>query len=568
MSRTHTKANTKDKNIPSLAAMTIFKRMMPTLLILIISTGLFTGCSDPLKAANEAAYQAASELFNQGLYEEAAAAYDEIAVYRDSRSRRNEARAKLVEILNNNAMEIIALEDNGEYEKAIEYAVEVNDFFSISRLLYDAFKRTLSSGNSSGHSEPSGSNQPVSEPADLNQPLNISEVDRFISLLSYVIERIPNQVTFSENLGYTYSRYHRDTNEGYSHYDEVIITSGNIDFLASKLYGFNEYTRAISLLDMLPNDYSSSYKMNNELLINKDMYKAVDSALTEFKNGNNAAAVSSLEMFVGDNEDISFIINAIKAYDLYRNGEWFNAAHAFRELLEITHRENVYQELLEIMADKTQYERPVTPYENVTKRFPTNMIIYGLYNDCVNYYYEEEFAVSNNLSKVLQYKPELYFIGCQDWALERNNNLKQKLINRNLHSTYIMTARSTAAINVLSDKWYVENEKLQDTSFLMGVFSAIPPYYIAEEPEQIRYVLIYRFDYEYYGAYNNGTKGYSAITTLMLKDAVTGEILVNQSNKTNPPSRVQSFNVSNDTYATFHGFDLENVLADYLPKRN
>jgi len=64
----------------------------------------------------------------------------------------------------------------------------------------------------------------------------------------------------------------------------------------------------------------------------------------------------------------------------------------------------------------------------------------------------------------------------------------------------------------------------------------IPPFFIANKPENARYVLFQDISYKYYGKYDNGTVGYSTTAHMVLKDNQTGEWLAEETHSYDPPT--------------------------------
>jgi hypothetical protein len=100
------------------------------------------------------------------------------------------------------------------------------------------------------------------------------------------------------------------------------------------------------------------------------------------------------------------------------------------------------------------------------------------------------------------------------------------------------------------------------------IFAFLPPSCFAESAEDVRYLInITNESYQYYGTYNDSTKGYSATALVSLKDTDTGSVLFSEYYTVTPPDSMSVFgNNSSDTYATVgFGYIHEKLILDIKP---
>jgi len=90
----------------------------------------------------------------------------------------------------------------------------------------------------------------------------------------------------------------------------------------------------------------------------------------------------------------------------------------------------------------------------------------------------------------------------------------------------------------------------------------IPSGFIAEEPEDIRYVLhMSDRTYTYYGTYDTGTRGYSTTVHITLTDTITGDVLFSRSYTENPPHQITTQGIPESVQANIT-FQAEAVAED------
>lgn len=104
----------------------------------------------------------------------------------------------------------------------------------------------------------------------------------------------------------------------------------------------------------------------------------------------------------------------------------------------------------------------------------------------------------------------------------------------------------------------MKNQILQD----------VPIFFIAEKPENARYIVVIDASYSRYGKYTDGSSGYTTSAKVSINDALTGKRLLSKTYKERPPYSKNWG--SGDSYGSYNllgtGNGYEKDVKPYLMK--
>ena len=530
-----------------MVATVTFRKYISLLLVLMPIISFFTGCTN----AHSEAYSKANDIYKQAsdmvyyvsipddkeleVYTEAATKFEEAAALFESVGDYLNAKRGLEESLK----EAQYCRDKQALAQA-KISAEEGDYLPIIKIY-------------SQQGQYSEINSLLSEfGPSWNNSVSVEKTYTFVEILEYIVENIPEQLEIiAEGEGMTASKPIRVVRE--------YIANG-----ADRLTRVDdEFYLALRMLDALSFDDEIN-ALRPAVLEQQAMFLA-DSAEDEMFEKALAAAksgdfASSRELFERLPK-AAFYLDYISAYEAYIAGEWLAAADILKGLIDNGRRN--FEQLSDTIKSRLSSERPASPYEDITQLYSADSIALGLYNDCVNYYAEEEFQVSQGLFKLKNQTMKYYPLNLfepehnrYEWYDARNDALQAKVISSDQYTEYTAAYDSAGLSSAKGDKFFI-NYILQNPKD--AYHYSVPPFFIAEELDEIRYVLTYIENYEHAFDYNNGTVGYAAKTIVRLKDIAKGKVLFSKEYKNMPPTSVgysgqhgESLNaVKNDTYARF-----------------
>jgi hypothetical protein len=127
---------------------------------------------------------------------------------------------------------------------------------------------------------------------------------------------------------------------------------------------------------------------------------------------------------------------------------------------------------------------------------------------------------------------------------------------------YKSTDTSVSPVELTGEKLFiVTGGAPRNTSWYQKILRAVPPFFLAEKPQEIRYVLNFSESYSKYGTYTDGTAGYSISTQVTIKDTSDGSILFSKTYTELPP---ENTTLLGDVYGV-RDFT-EDLHADILPE--
>ena len=320
-----------------------------------------------------------------------------------------------------------------------------------------------------------------------------------------------------------------------------------------------------------------------------DSKKPWDDALAAMKSGDTDAALILFETLPDSYREKELYITSIDAIYAYNREDWLDAVTLFDRLCfemaydldmkrsdytekqeqvlfetlfwplcrqfnisqqfsisqqHVITRENNTSDIINI-SDETI--KTILNYDTTSPFRTTNPCINGLvalygdlFQDSLFHYYNEQIRFGNDILNLSEYPYKNVYWGKSfrpklTWDFLYNiriDNLEKSITEQGLDEYFSKTDGSISPVDINSNLLYINRsnspantEYRQGSSWYKILWSYIPPFYLAEHPEEVRYVLNLSESHTYYGTYNNGSIGYSTETLVTIKDTKTGELL-------------------------------------------
>ena len=342
---------------------------------------------------------------------------------------------------------------------------------------------------------------------------------------------------------------------------------------------------------------------------NREQYER---AIATFCDEDFDTALTMFNSLPKHYKDVDLFFHTTSAVIEYKSGSWLNAVRSFEslsiQLAEICNNKEKYSdeylvkliENLLISLDSAIRNQSI-PFEmdsslgylngcmgsmksfvEEPKKYSfdryhnkSDWNLFGcLYYESLFRYYEEQTQLGYDIAKLpdYPYKPGssqrendlVMFV-----RKRRMDKLNERVKERKLEEFYTTTDASISPVEVIGTGIYVNITKAEKTgaSYRDRIIRAFPPSYLADTPENVRYVFLFTEKYSYFSTYTDGTKGYTTTTSVTLKDVATGEIIyTNQFTAKPSESVITSKWGEGDTYGNDCPLDFKKDILPALEK--
>jgi len=370
-----------------------------------------------------------------------------------------------------------------------------------------------------------------------------------------------------------------------------------INYIQAKI-ALNKFDdeKALDLFHKLPEQYKDSDKYINEIIYHNAIssFEKESKNFTENNNLNNNFD-NTLRLFQSLPEhynDSDLYINMISAIKYFNANEWLEATQMF-ESVNNEVKETWSNSSIKSVAEVLLKDRLLLPVYNafdigirdkpdkifkfvnannlndikIYDEKTGNKFLQNIFKECCYRYYEEQSNKGIDISKLQKYpyKPEKKISDVPPETGKLYDNRIQKLEasikEKGLTDYYSKADRSISPVKVTGKGIYIN---VEDDMGKDEIKYKIPPCYIADSPESVRYVYCHYTTSSYYGRYTDGTSGYTRYYHFVLKNAASGQILFEKSFSFNPP---YSTSQRGDVYGSWSKTDdfLTSLNRDILP---
>jgi len=307
-------------------------------------------------------------------------------------------------------------------------------------------------------------------------------------------------------------------------YEKAIATFGDEDF-----------DTALTMFNSLPKHYKDV-----------DLFCHTTSAVIEYKSGAWLNAVHSFEALSIQLDEI--LENKAKYSDEYlvkliENlliplGRAFNTStdHSFEMVFSLGWVNGCMMRMKSFVEDPIKH----SSFRYINKSVE-ELNLYGcLYYESLFRYYEEQTQLGYDITKLSEYPYKSVSAKAIDFLKilykRRIDKLNERIEERKLEEFYTRTDASISPVKVIGIGIYINITKAKKTGErCRDIVRYFPPSYLADTPENVRYVLLFTEKYSYFGTYTDGTKGYVITIRVTLKNVATGKIIYTNQFTENPP---------------------------------
>lgn len=190
-------------------------------------------------------------------------------------------------------------------------------------------------------------------------------------------------------------------------------------------------------------------------------------------------------------------------------------------------------------------------------------------------YYDEQFNAGVDLSTLsVPFREELYAAHCGQAARTARSASLEKEMDALGYADFLNSAKAAKSpVEVTGKGIYVYvaaagSQKSASQSLKTRILQDVPFFFIAEKPENARYIVVIDASYSRAGKYTDGAAGYSTSAKVYVHDTLTGKRIWNKSYKARPPKT--KYWGSGDAYGSYSflgaGNGYEKDIKNYLEK--
>lgn len=359
--------------------------------------------------------------------------------------------------------------------------------------------------------------------------------------------------------------------------------------------------------------------------------KPYKEALLQMKNGNYADALSIFNSLPTDYKETGYYSDTIRAMDLYLSGNWTDAAYALEPLCEKAldfsehakssserkttelcseYRQTLLLPLHNELGVTTDWKNkrsryligyPTRASSVIENSYQKDANISGiianavselfdlLYRNCLYHYYCNQMSEGNDIFILenfpYQKREPGFFLNGTQWGPIYDSIVKEvedEIVERGFYEYYAGKSDSACPVEVTGNKLYINRLRMHDNGvgYITGewydiALHSVPPVFLAEKPEEIRYILycsessvqqgVHAYDRETGAAVSHY---YKTIAEFIVKDTVTGDIVLSRTYEVLPKRNMGSNNISLQSNIYGESSFKEELKNEILPALN
>ncbi|MCL1858470.1 MAG: hypothetical protein FWF92_04480 [Oscillospiraceae bacterium] len=359
------------------------------------------------------------------------------------------------------------------------------------------------------------------------------------------------------------------------------------DIVINKILSYIQdkyYEKAVAILEKLEFSETTSHQSSNELLelCNKNI--KYDKALSDFENEKYSEAAENFKEISGfkdADEKFELCNNYIKynqAISDFNAGKSDLAYNAFNELKSFSDSAE-YMIYIDAGNDAKakKYGESAKKYLSVFDFLDSKF----LYIEYLYLYYDKQYQlgykdltklallpynqteIDNFVNNLKGEDSDIFYDKYNSrgslsyiWRKMRVNNLKSNIENAEGLTEYFARTDTSTLMNITGNCIYINNSWSEYGAYDLSnkIIDDVPVFFLADSSEKVRYIMNFKGSAQYYGTYSDGTIGYETTLTVMIKDTVTGQILLYKNYTSYPPFRTS---IWGDVYAWVDFFEKE-----------
>ncbi|MDR1663575.1 MAG: soluble NSF attachment family protein [Clostridiales bacterium] len=332
---------------------------------------------------------------------------------------------------------------------------------------------------------------------------------------------------------------------------------------AAEFMDAGEYGKAITEFSKLGGFMDSAERLASceKILEESGIY---DETVAAFTAGDFAKAAERCEQLPEEYEDAGLFAGSIRALNYYENENWLSAARIYDDLMRKT--AETPREISDVWEKMSVQIETIETGGGEAAPLSLGDLFSRLYFESLFRYYEENIRLGNDIFTLPEY-PYAWpdddgGFGWLNYGGWRVREAASGIQERELAEYYKSTDASVSPVGLTGEKLFVVTGNApRNTSWYHKILRAVPPFFLAEKPEEIRYVLNFSESYAKYGTYTDGAAGYIVSTQVTLKDTSDGSILFSKTYDELPPEKTT---LIGDVYG-IRDFS-EDLRVDILPE--